>query len=172
MSNGDVVILARGLTKQFNKLTAVDSLDLTVRRGDVYGFLGLNGAGKTTTLRMLLGLVRSDSGSVELFGQPMKPGVTRPFERVGAALETPGMYENLTVLANLENRRKLLSLPRSASDEALELMDLEQVADVPFRELSSGNRRRLSIASALLHQPELLILDEPTNALEIGRAHV
>lgn len=166
MSERDVVIAARGLEKRFGKSQAVRGLDLTVRRGEVYGFLGLNGAGKTTTLKMLLGLIRPDAGEVELFGSKMRPGHAWPFSRIGAALETPGMYENVTVRGNLEVFRRLFGLPTESTDEALALMDLEQFADVAARDLSMGNRRRLSIATAMLHQPELLVLDEPTNALD------
>ena len=111
MSGCENVIVARGLTKRFGRVTAVDSLDLTVCRGEVYGFLGLNGAGKTTTLRLLLGLISADEGSVELFGRRLRQGSTWPFERIGVALDTPAAYENLSVVQNLDIRRRALSMP-------------------------------------------------------------
>jgi len=166
VSASELVVRTRALTKRFGGLKAVDGLDLTVRRGDVYGFLGLNGAGKTTTIRMLLGLAAPDGGSVELFDQPMRPGMTRPLERIGALLETTGAYGNLTVRENLRLRQQAFGLEERQIDGAMELMHLKAYANVRAAGLSAGNRQRLGLAVAVLHEPELLILDEPTNRLD------
>jgi len=145
---------------------AVDALDLDVRRGEIYGFLGRNGAGKTTTIRMLLGLIRPTGGDVEVLGRRVQPGTTSPFARVGYLVETATAYPNLTVRENLDIQRRLTRAPRTAVAEVIKLMRLGGLADRRARVLSLGNKQRLSLARALLHRPELLILDEPANALD------
>jgi len=145
---------------------AVDALDLDVRRGEIYGFLGRNGAGKTTTIRMLLGLIRPTGGQVEVLGRRVQPGTTISFARVGYLVETATAYPNLTVRENLDIQRRLTRAPRAAVAEVIELMRLDGLADRRARVLSLGNKQRLSLARALLHRPELLILDEPANALD------
>jgi ABC-type multidrug transport system ATPase subunit len=145
---------------------AVDALDLDVRRGEIYGFLGRNGAGKTTTIRMLLGLIRPTGGQVEVLGRRVQPGTTISFARVGYLVETATAYPNLTVRENLDIQRRLTRAPRTAVAEVIELMRLDGLADRHVRVLSLGNKQRLSLARALLHRPELLILDEPANALD------
>jgi len=145
---------------------AVDALDLDVRRGEIYGFLGRNGAGKTTTIRMLLGLIRPTGGDVEVFGRRVQPGTSDAFARVGFLVETAAAYPNLTVHENLDVQRRLTRAPRAAVAEVIELMRLGGLAERRASVLSLGNKQRLSLARALLHRPELLILDEPTNALD------
>ncbi|MCX6373688.1 MAG: ABC transporter ATP-binding protein [Actinobacteria bacterium] len=147
-------------------MLAVDALDLDVRRGEIYGFLGRNGAGKTTTIRMLLGLIRPTGGGLEVLGQRVQPGATAAFARVGYLVETASAYPNLTVRENLDIQRRLTGAPRAAAAEVIELMRLGDLADRRARALSLGNKQRLSLARALLHRPELLILDEPANALD------
>ena len=147
-------------------MLAVEALDLDVRRGEIYGFLGRNGAGKTTTIRMLLGLIRPSSGDVEVLGRRVQPGTTAPFARVGYLVETATAYPNLTVRENLDIQRRLTGTPRAAVAEVIELMRLDGLAYRRARVLSLGNKQRLSLARALLHRPELLILDEPANALD------
>ena len=137
-----------------------------MRRGEIYGFLGRNGAGKTTTIRMLLGLIRPSGGDVEVLGGRVRPGTTAPFARVGYLVESASAYPNLTVRENLDVQRRLTRAPRAAVAEVIELLRLGGLADRRARVLSLGNKQRLSLARALLHRPELLILDEPTNALD------
>ena len=166
-SSPEVVIQAVGLTKHFKKVKAVEGLDLSVRRGDIYAFLGRNGAGKTTTIRMMLALAKPTDGYVEVLGTRMHPNATRAFERIGSMVETPASYGNLTVQENLELQRNLLGLHRSRwVDEVIEMCDLGEYLDRPAGKLSMGNKQRLALARALLHQPEVLILDEPTNGLD------
>ena len=159
-------IATRALTKLFHDVRAVDALDLDVRRGEIYGFLGRNGAGKTTTIRMLLGLIRPTDGDVEVLGRRVHPGATAPFARVGYLVESATAYPNLTVRENLEIQRRLTRATPAAVDEVIGLLRLEALAKRRARVLSLGNKQRLSLARALLHEPELLVLDEPTNALD------
>ncbi|HEY5506971.1 MAG TPA: ABC transporter ATP-binding protein [Coriobacteriia bacterium] len=163
----EAVIRTVGLTKHFKDVRAVENLDLTVRRGEVYGFLGRNGAGKTTTIRMMLALVRPTDGYVEILGQRMAPNAVRAFERIGSMVETPGFYGNLTVRENIEMQRDLLGLRRSGwVDEVVEMCDLGEYLPRKAGTLSAGNKQRLGLARALIHKPEVLILDEPTNGLD------
>ena len=147
-------------------MLAVDALDLDVRRGEIYGFLGRNGAGKTTTIRLLLGLIRPGGGEVEVLGRRVQPGTTAPFARVGYLVETATAYPNLTVGENLDIQRRLTRAPRAAVAEAIELMRLGELAERRAGTLSLGNKQRLSVARALLHRPDVLVLDEPANALD------
>jgi ABC-2 type transport system ATP-binding protein len=165
------VVRTRGLTKRFGDLVAVDDLNLDVRAGDVYGFLGANGSGKTTTVRMLLGLVLPTSGSVELLGRPMPQAAGQVLPRVGTLVEGPAAYPHLSGRANLavfdamgrEGRRRDR---RARVDEALERTGLARAADRRVRGYSLGMRQRLGLAAALLRSPDLLVLDEPTNGLD------
>ncbi|MFL6130621.1 MAG: ABC transporter ATP-binding protein [Mycobacteriales bacterium] len=169
-------IVTRGLTKRFGSLTAVDAVDLEVPPGDVYGFLGPNGSGKTTTVRMLLGLVLPTSGTVEVLGAPIPRGARRVLHRVGAVVEAPAAYGHLGGRANLAlldaagpggSRRTR----RARIDQALEQVGLSGVGRRPVKAYSLGMRQRLGIAAALIRQPELLILDEPTNGLDPRGIH-
>jgi len=164
--SAETAIATRALTKRYRDVLAVDALDLDVRRGEIYGFLGRNGAGKTTTIRMLLGLIRPTGGGVEVLGTQVRPGTTASFARVGYLVEAATAYPNLTVRENLDIQRRLTRAPRAAVDEVIELMRLGGLADRCARVLSLGNKQRLSLARALLHRPELLVLDEPANALD------
>lgn len=160
------VIVARGLTKRYADVTAVEGLDLAVRAGEVYGFLGRNGAGKTTTIRMLLGLVRPTAGGVRLLGARVGPVTNGVLGRVGYLVETATAYGNLTVRENLELQRRLTGAPAGAVDRAIDRMRLGPYADRRAAVLSLGNKQRLSLARALLHDPDVLILDEPANGLD------
>jgi ABC-type multidrug transport system ATPase subunit len=164
--SAETAIATRALTKRYRDVLAVGALDLDVRRGEIYGFLGRNGAGKTTTIRMLLGLIRPTEGDVEVLGTRVRPGATASFARVGYLVEAATAYPNLTVRENLDIQRRLTRAPRAAVDEVIELMRLGGLADRRARVLSLGNKQRLSLARALLHRPELLLLDEPANALD------
>ncbi len=155
----------RGLTRRFGSLTAVDRLDLSVPRAAVYGFLGPNGAGKTTTIRALLGLITPDAGEIRFFGGPPS------LDRAGSLVELPSLYPHLSGAENLEVVRRLIGAPRNRIAYALDVVKLAKDARRLVREYSLGMRQRLGIALALLSQPELLILDEPTNGLDPAGIH-
>ncbi len=159
------VIETTDLTKVYgNHVKAVDRLNLSVRRGEVYGFLGPNGAGKTTTLRMLLGLVHATSGSAVVLGRA--PGDPESLVRVGSILEEPAFYPYLSGRDNLRVMASFAKLPEDGIDAALEAVDLLQRGADRFKTYSQGMRQRLGVAAALLKDPDLLILDEPTNGLD------
>ncbi|MGY5765321.1 ATP-binding cassette domain-containing protein [Brachybacterium sp. DNPG3] len=159
-----LAIRSRDLTKRFGSRTAVDSVSLEVKRGEVYGFVGLNGAGKTTFMRMLVGLARPTSGVAEVLGQQrLTNDVLR---RVGTMIEGPTFYAGLTGAQNLELIARYSRIPRSGIDAALETVDLGSRAASKFKGYSLGMKQRLGLACALLGDPELLILDEPTNGLD------
>jgi ABC-2 type transport system ATP-binding protein len=167
MSDGPIE--ARGIVKRYGHVVAVDNVDLTVDRGDVYGFLGPNGAGKTTTLRVLLGLIRPDAGSVGLFGKDPHADTPRALEGVAGFVEAPRFYPYLSGRKNLE----LLAAydggaPREQIAESLDVVELLPRADDRAGGYSQGMRQRLGIAAALLRRPRLLLLDEPTNGLDPG----
>ena len=162
----ETVIATRELAKHYRDVRAVDGLTLQVRRGEVYGFLGRNGAGKTTTIRMLLGLIRPTAGEVSLFGLRGLRSGAAAFARIGYLVETATAYPNLTVRENLEIQRRLMRSPPSAVGDVITLLHLDEYADRTAGVLSLGNRQRLSLARALLHSPEVLVLDEPANALD------
>jgi ABC-type multidrug transport system ATPase subunit len=164
--SSETAIATRTLSKHYHDVKAVDGLDLDVRRGEVYGFLGRNGAGKTTTIRMLLGLIRPTGGEVEIFGRRIVPGETEVFGKVGYLVETATAYPNLSVRENLDIQRRLTGSPKAAVAEAITLLRLEEYADRRAGRLSLGNKQRLALARALLHSPDLLVLDEPGNALD------
>jgi ABC-type multidrug transport system ATPase subunit len=165
------MITTHGLTKRFGSRLVVDSVDLDVRPGDIYGFLGANGSGKTTTVRMLLGLVLATSGEARLFDQPMPKAGSHVLPRVGALVETPAAYNHLSGRANLA----LLDASGPSGDrrsrdaritEALSRVGLADIDRRPVKAYSLGMRQRLGLAFALLRTPELLVLDEPTNGLD------
>jgi ABC-type multidrug transport system ATPase subunit len=159
------VIETRALGKRYGEqIVAVDGLTLRVRRGEVYGFLGPNGAGKTTTLRMLLGLVRPTSGSALVLGAP--PGSPESLARVGALIESPTFYPFLSGRDNLRVLARYSGTPEARIDRVLEEVDLASRAGDRFGTYSLGMKQRLGIAAALLKDPELLILDEPTNGMD------
>ena len=162
-------VRARGLVKRYGRITAVDAVDLTVAAGDVYGYLGPNGAGKTTTLRMMLGLVRPDAGTVRLFGRdPLVDGV-RALHRVAGFVEAPCFYPYLTGRRNLELVAALDGGDAATRiDAALDTVDLADRARDKVGGYSHGMRQRLGIAGALLRDPRLLILDEPATGLDPG----
>jgi ABC-2 type transport system ATP-binding protein len=164
--NQETVIKTLGLSKYYGNVRAVDGLDLCVRRGEIYGFLGRNGAGKTTTIRLLLGLIRPTGGQVMMLNNRIKPGRQAVFARVGYLVETATAYPNLTVLENLDIQRRLTGAPRRAVAEAIELLSLGEYADRRAGRLSLGNKQRLALARALLHHPQVLLLDEPANGLD------
>ena len=167
IGTGETVIRTVGLTKHYKDVKAVENLDLTVHRGEIYAFLGRNGAGKTTTIRMMLALIRPTDGYAEILGHRMAPNAVRAFERIGSMVERPGFYGNLTVRENIEMQQRLLGLRgRGWVDEVVEMCDLGEYLGRKASALSAGNKQRLGLARALIHKPEVLILDEPTNGLD------
>src|ERR671933_1475410 len=165
MDRGDCLVETRGLTKKYGpRIVAVDGVSLTVRRGEVYGFLGPNGAGKTTTLSMLLGLVRPTSGTASVLGR--SPGDPQGLARVGALVESPAFYPYLSGRDNLRVLANYAGATRAQVDAALAQVELSDRAHDKVSAYSQGMRQRLGVAAALLKDPELLILDEPTNGLD------
>ncbi|MEP7135762.1 MAG: ABC transporter ATP-binding protein [Chloroflexota bacterium] len=155
------------LTKRFGDVLAVDAINLRVGTGEIYGFLGLNGAGKTTTIRALLGMVRPSAGDVKVLGQALGPDGRGPWAQVGHLVESPSAYPELSVRENLDIARRLHAKQDSKIvDEIIERLVLGSYADRKAGTLSMGNLQRLGLARALLHEPELLILDEPANGLD------
>ncbi len=168
----DVVLQTEDLTKRYGRRVAVDRLSLRVERGDIYGFLGQNGAGKSTTIRMVLGLVKPTSGRVQLLGHERGRAQLRARARVGAIVESPAFYDNLTGRQNLRLLAALSGGTTAARIvEVLETVGLSARADEPVRVYSCGMRQRLGLAQALLPHPKLIILDEPTNGLDPQGIH-
>lgn len=160
------VIQTEKLTKKFGDTIAVDDVSINVREGEIYGFLGLNGAGKTTTIRLLLGMIKPDSGKISLFGENAKQA-SRIWNDVGYLVETPYSYPNLTVKENLEVCYQLRGLKdKKQIDKVISVLQLGQYENKKAKFLSLGNSQRLGLAKALIHNPRLLILDEPINGLD------
>jgi ABC-2 type transport system ATP-binding protein len=163
-------ISARGLTKRFEDFTAVDQVEFDVHPGEIFGFLGPNGSGKTTTIRMTLGLMRPSQGSIEVLGMPVDGDTTEIRPRVGYMSQRFSLYNDLTVLQNLQFYGNAYGLSNSALDsriqEALEMSGLVGRERTKTRDLSGGWRQRLSLSAAILHRPEILFLDEPTAGVD------
>ncbi|SFD69794.1 bacitracin transport system ATP-binding protein [Bacillus sp. 491mf] len=161
------IIKTTNLTKIYGNQKSVDNLNITVNQGDIYGFIGRNGAGKTTTIRMLLGLIKPTSGKIEIFGEDFSQNQKEILRRIGSIVEVPGFYENLTARENLLINAKIIGVhKKNAIEEALEIVGLQHETKKLVGKYSLGMKQRLGIARALLHYPELLILDEPTNGLD------
>ncbi|MCY6958537.1 ABC transporter ATP-binding protein [Clostridium brassicae] len=161
------ILKTYNLTKRYGATAVVDNISMNIKKGEIYGFLGRNGAGKTTTLRMLMGLISPTKGEYELFGKKMRDRSV--FGRIGAIIETPGFYPNLTARENLDIHRRLMGIPnKEYIDEALEIVGLTNydIKKKKVHKYSLGMKQRLGVARALLHKPEFLILDEPTNGLD------
>jgi ABC-2 type transport system ATP-binding protein len=165
--NNDVILRTTGLTKRFGSLTAVNNLNLELRRGEVFGFLGPNGAGKSTTVGMILGLVAPSAGHIELFGKKLDGNSWPLLRRVGAIIEEPAFYPYLSGRDNLEVlSRSIGGVPKNKIDEVLKRVNLFERAKDRYSNYSMGMKQRLGIASTLLRDPELIILDEPTSGLD------
>ncbi len=163
----ELAIETEDLVKRYPAVTAVDQLSLRVAEGEIYAFLGLNGAGKTTTIRMLLGMIRPTSGRARVLQTPVRLGRREPWARVGYLVETPHAYPELTVRENLEVARRLHpGTPPAAVARTIDRLGLAEYADRRAGTLSLGNAQRLGLGKALLHEPRLLILDEPANGLD------
>lgn len=166
--NSELIIEVNSLTKNFKELKAVDNLSLSVFKGDVFGFLGPNGAGKSTTIRMLLSLVRPTYGSIKIFNQPLEENRVEILRRVGAIVEKPDFYGYISAYKNLELLGRLSGKDISKKQimDALELVGLQKRYKSKVKTFSHGMKQRLGIAQALLHDPDLIILDEPTTGLD------
>jgi len=161
------VIKTDNLAKHYGDVRAVDGISLSVKKGEIYGFLGLNGAGKTTTIRMLLGMINPTAGSASLCGKKVNAGSYGLWENVGYLVETPYSYPDLTVRENLEMVRRLRGIEDKRSVETImEKLRLTPYKDRKSKDLSLGNAQRLGLAKALIHDPGILILDEPSNGLD------
>ncbi len=162
------IIEAVNLTKKFNQLTAVDHLSFSVNSGEVYGFLGQNGAGKSTTIRMLLTLINPSGGSIKIFNQPLAQNRKNILKRVGAIIEKPDLYSYLTALQNIRLLAKLSGCTKTTKEliNQLEVVGIATRANSKVKTFSQGMKQRLGIACALVHNPQLIILDEPTNGLD------
>ncbi|UVI29972.1 ABC transporter ATP-binding protein [Paenibacillus spongiae] len=160
------IMQTEGLTKKLGGKAVVNNLNLKIKKGDIYGFLGPNGAGKTTTIRMLLGLAKPTRGQIRIFGKDMRKERMAVLRKVGSLVEYPSYYGHLSAIENLEAVRRLLGVPKSRIDEVLEVVRLTKDAKRAVKGYSLGMKQRLGIATALLGQPELLVLDEPTNGLD------
>ncbi len=160
-------IETENLSKHYRDVKAVEQLSLRVAEGEIYAFLGLNGAGKTTTIRMLLGMIKPTTGYAKVLNTRIGQGQRDPWRAVGYLVETPHSYPELTVRENLEVARRLHpGTPRAAIDQTIERLALGAYADRRAGNLSQGNAQRLGLAKALLHNPKLLLLDEPANGLD------
>lgn len=155
-----------GLTKSYGDFKAVNNLNIRVPEGRIYGFLGKNGAGKTTTIRMIMGLIKADSGSIHILGKNAIKDKLWASRNIGSIVETPGFYENLTAKGNLDITTEMFGVSKKRIDEVLEIVSLTDTKTKKVRDFSLGMKQRLGIANALIHSPRILILDEPTNGLD------
>lgn len=166
--SSEKIIEVHGLTKKFKNLTAVNNLELNVYRGDVFGFLGPNGAGKSTTIRMLLSLIQPTAGTIKIFGKELRKEKLEILKHIGGIVERPDFYLYLTAIKNLEILGKIsgTDVSKKRLMEILELVGLEKRYDSKVKTFSHGMKQRLGLAQALLHDPDLIILDEPTTGLD------
>ncbi|MFC4402211.1 ABC transporter ATP-binding protein [Gracilibacillus xinjiangensis] len=162
----EYIVETENLTKRFGKELAVSALEMRIPKGEIYGFLGPNGAGKTTTIRMLLGLMRPTSGSIRIFDKDLTRNRINILKRVGSLVENPSYYPHLTAYENLEALRKILGVSKARIMGVLKIVRLQEVANKKVKGFSLGMKQRLGIAASLLNNPDLLILDEPTNGLD------
>lgn len=171
------ILTTENLTKKYHKDLAVDRVSLSIKRGDIYGFIGENGAGKTTFMRMICGLARPSEGELELYGVSGKKELQKARKNLGALIENPAVYPNMTAMENLEVQRRYLGIGRRDSEKMLwELLELVGLADAgkkKARDFSLGMKQRLGLAIALTGTPGFLVLDEPTIGLDpVGKAEL
>ena len=162
-----VVLKIYNITKKYGEQLAVDNVNMTIKKGDIYGFIGQNGAGKTTLIRLITGLIHKSGGEIELLGANEENELNKARTMVGSLIETPSFYTNMTARENLEVSRLVRNIPgQKCIDEVLELVGLKDVEKKKVKNFSLGMRQRLGIANALMGNPKLLILDEPINGLD------
>jgi len=167
----DYIITTEQLTKKYKNFISVNQVSMHIRKGSIYGFLGPNGAGKSTTMKMLLGLTSPTMGSFQIDGGHFPEERISILKKVGSFIESPSFYANLTGRENLDIIRRILGLPESAVDDALELVGLTEFGNRLAKKYSLGMKQRLGLAGALLGRPPILILDEPTNGLDPSGIH-
>lgn len=165
------IVETKNLTKNFGEFKAVNNVNLKVEKGSIYGFLGPNGVGKSTTIRMLLGLITPSFGESKIFGMKLSENRIDILKKVGSLVESPSYYGNLTAYENLEIARVMYKAPKEQIDNVLEIVDLLNVKNKKVNQFSLGMKQRLAIALALIGNPELVILDEPTNGLDPKGIH-
>lgn len=163
---GEFVVETTNLTKKFKGTPVVNQINLQIPKGSIYGFLGPNGAGKTTAIKLLLGLMKETSGSIRIFGKDIKREKHAILRKIGSLVESPSYYGNLTAKENLQLLQRILDVPKERINEVLSIVRLEKDANRPVKSFSLGMKQRLGIAAALIGNPDLLILDEPTNGLD------
>lgn len=162
-----VVLKTYNITKKYGEQLAVDNVNMTIKKGDIYGFIGQNGAGKTTLIRLITGLIHKSGGEIELLGANEENELNKARTMVGSLIESPSLYTNMTARENLEVSRLVRNIPgKKCIDEVLELVGLKDVEKKKVKNFSLGMRQRLGIANALMGNPKLLILDEPINGLD------
>lgn len=162
-----IILQTQNLSKKFKDKYVVNSLSMKVKQGDIYGFLGPNGAGKTTTLKMILGFLEPTKGSIHIYNKNMEDNKEKALQALGAMVEEPKFYENLTGRKNLQVIAELYGdKAKSRVDEVLKIVEMKDAADKKVRDYSLGMKQRLGIARAFLNDPDLIILDEPTNGLD------
>lgn len=162
-----VVLKIYNITKKYGEQLAVDNVNMTIKKGDIYGFIGQNGAGKTTLIRLITGLIHKSGGEIELLGANEENELNKARTMVGSLIESPSFYTNMTARENLEVSRLVRNIPgKKCIDEVLELVGLKDVEKKKVKNFSLGMRQRLGIANALMGNPKLLILDEPINGLD------
>lgn len=167
MNNKDIVFSARNLSKQYKQLRALNSVNMEIKRGDIYGFVGENGAGKTTLIRILTGLATQTGGEIALFGESQTANLPKQRRRIGGIVEIPALYPNLTAAENLEVCRLQRGIPgKDCIEETLKLVGLTDTGKRKAKNFSLGMKQRLGLAMALLGDPEFLVLDEPVNGLD------
>lgn len=163
----EVILKTYNITKKYGNQVAVNNVNMTIKKGEIYGFIGQNGAGKTTLIRLITGLIHKTGGEIELLGDTGENELNKSRTMVGSLIETPSFYTNMTARENLEVSRLVRNIPgKKCIDEVLELVGLKDVEKKKVKNFSLGMRQRLGIANALMGNPKLLILDEPINGLD------
>ena len=163
----EVILKTYNITKKYGNQVAVNNVNMTIRKGEIYGFIGQNGAGKTTLIRLITGLIHKTGGEIELLGATGEEELNKARTMIGSLIETPSFYTNMTARENLEVSRLVRNIPgKKCIDEVLELVGLKDVEKKKVKNFSLGMRQRLGIANALMGNPKLLILDEPINGLD------
>ena len=163
----EVILKTYNITKKYGNQVAINNVNMTIRKGEIYGFIGQNGAGKTTLIRLITGLIHKTGGEIELLGATGEAELNKSRTMIGSLIETPSFYTNMTARENLEVSRLVRNIPgKKCIDEVLELVGLKDVEKKKVKNFSLGMRQRLGIANALMGNPKLLILDEPINGLD------
>lgn len=163
----DVILKTYNITKKYGNQIAVNNVNMTIKKGEIYGFIGQNGAGKTTLIRLITGLIHKTNGDIELLGASSENELNKSRTMVGSLIETPSFYNNMTARENLEVSRRIRNIPgNKCVDEVLELVGLKNIEKKKVKNFSLGMKQRLGIANAIMGNPRLLILDEPINGLD------